>query len=690
MRTDAVARTNRLTLSQWSLSSVVWYLAVASGWPLLIFAAVRTVMDARSHTDGSFFMVAGLIVLLELLPLVQGRGHDPNGVVMSSAFVCAMLISWGPWPAIVMQGIATLTSDVRARKNWRKWLFNPAQQGLSWMIAELVASPLHGVGSMDHPLGVFHLHDLLWVVAVCGVYFLANLSIVVAVLSYAGPFWELFVDDFGHYSLMTFSVLSMAPLVAVVAHQSWPLLPLLVVPLMLLYYTAQMALQREHAAGHDALTGLPNRSTLTLDLADALEAFEAFQRPFALMLIDMDDFKRVNDTLGHQAGDALLREVGARLSTALRESDRAARLGGDEFAVLVQDADEAVARQVATRISDVVAQPVSMDGVTIEIGLSVGVALCPEHGTDATALLQRADVAMYVAKADHTRIELYAADRDKNSTDALALLGELRRAIDDGVLELHYQPKVSTSDQSVVGLEALIRWPHPTRGWVPPDEFIPLAESAGLVQHLTGYVIRSAIAQAAQWHRAGIGVPVAVNIAPSDLLGDSLLNQLMAGLVEFELPPEMLQLEITERMRTEHAEETLTTLHRLRGLGIAISLDDFGTGYSSLLRLGDIPVDEIKIDGIFVQRLGRGRDAIGIMRTLVGLARSLEVPLIAEGVETDDQLALLTELGCDAVQGWFVCRPLVAAEAGEWLRTRMVSRSDPARRGPEHAGVLGA
>jgi diguanylate cyclase (GGDEF)-like protein len=663
-------RKSELSLRTLTLSSVTWYATVPVGWALILWALYRVGTVGSVQQAEAFVMTAGLLIILELFPLVAGRGHDPQGVVMSTAFSCAMLFMWGVWPAILIVGIASLAADVRVKKQWWKVLFNPAQYAVAVGAGYLVIYFLHGSISLDHPLPSLDADDFWWIPTSWVVYHLANWLIVNFVISYSAPLISIMRDDVVHYTLMSFSVMAISPLIVVVALHSWVALPLLLIPLLLLWYTASMSLEREHAAGHDALTGLPNRNTLSFELDTALAAYEQDADSFGLMLIDMNDFKRVNDTLGHQVGDRLLVQFAARLRDSVRPQDFVARLGGDEFAIIVYDTDEAEGRAIAERLCASISHSIEVDGLALEAEASVGIALCPAHGTDGNTLLRRADVAMYTAKENRTRVEVYSPERDTNSADRLGLLSELRQALADDSLELYYQPKVSTIGGAPIGVEALIRWKHPERGFVPPDEFIPLAEGSGIMPLLTERVVRLALAQMAQWRAEGMTVPVAVNIAPTDLTGSELAHVVAQGLCEYDLPPGMLQLEITERIVTHELDDAKRNLAELRKLGVSISLDDFGTGYSSLLRLSSLQVDEIKIDRGFISAMSQGDRAIGIVRALVDLAHALGMPAIAEGVETAAELHLLESLGCDAVQGWHIARPLPAAEATLWLRER--------------------
>ena len=665
---------NQFSLRGASLSSATWYLTVALGWPLIAYGVWHTITAPGLTFAPAFLVVATMAVLLELLPLVQGRGHDPQGVVMSTSFSMAVLFIWGLFPAVVVIAVAALVADVRVGKQWWKTIFNPAQYALS-IAAAYPVTTLDDRVSLAHALAGVELHDLAWMALAWCVYFAVNLGLVAGVLAWSAPFHEILRDDFWHYSAMSFAVFALSPLVAALVPDDGALIPLLLVPLLLIYYTAETSLQREHAAGHDALTGLPNRTTLRFEVDEALVGYHRAGVPFGLMLIDLDDFKTVNDTLGHQVGDALLSEISDRLASSLRPGDLVARLGGDEFAVLVHDADLSEVRQVAERLRDGVGATVALESMSLDVRMSIGIAGCPEDGTDGAVLLRHADVAMYRAKQERTGVEVYAAEHDDNSMARLALLSDLRRALAvEDQLELYYQPKVTPSGETL-GVEALLRWQHPEHGLVLPDDFIPLAERSGVMPALTARVIALALRQVARWRGAGLDVQMAVNVAPTDFAGDDLPRVVARELAEAGVPADRLRFEITERVMASHTEHSARTLDRLRAMGVTISLDDFGTGYSSLLRLNSIPVDEIKIDRAFVARLGEGPQAAGIVRTMIALAHGLGVPAVAEGVETDLQVQMLRTMGCDGLQGYRIARPLPAEQATAWLTQRAAAAS---------------
>jgi len=663
---------------RWSLFSVFWTFSVAGGLVLLAAAVVGVIEAPLRQAGAPLVMTAVLMVLLELRPLVQGSGHDPQGVVMSTAFSMAILFLWGLWPAVVVVSIASLAADLRLRKAAWKVVFNIGQYNVSIAAGWLVMSLAGRRPSLSTPLGHTSGWDLTWMLGACSAYFVTNLVLVSGALSWLSSFWELITTDVVHYTATTFSVLALSPLVVVVANTAWELLPLLLIPLVLVFKMAQMSLEREHQAGHDPLTGLANRALLQESLAAELARSKRDNRPFGLLLIDLDHFKEVNDTLGHHVGDQLLVNFAARLSHSVRPGDHLARLGGDEFAVIVPDADEAEVLGVAERIRASLASPVALEGMMLEIEASIGLAMHPDHAYQAEDLLRLSDVAMYVAKETRCGVATYSAHRDRNSADRLTLLSELRQALDEDALTLQYQPKVSLADGSLLGVEALIRWQHPQRGFIPPDEFIPLAERSGIMHLLTDRVVSMALAQMASWRDQGLTVPVAVNVSLADLLGGRLADLVLSGLRLYRLPTGMLQLEITERVVAQQTEELQGMLLDLESMGVTLSLDDFGTGYSSLLRLQSLPVSEIKIDRAFVSRLSEGASTVGIVRAIVDLAHALGMPAIAEGVETEAEWQALRSLGCDGAQGWHIAAPMTAERATRWLAGMLTEQSGDA------------
>ena len=440
---------------------------------------------------------------------------------------------------------------------------------------------------------------------------------------------------------------------------------------LLLDRTREQAEDARHQSRHDALTGLPNRLHFQERLAARLSERESRA---AVLLLDLDRFKDVNDTLGHDNGDALLCEVGGRIRSVLRASDVVARLGGDEFAILLPDVDgPEAATSVARSIVAVLERPFTLGDVTVGVGASVGVALAPLHGDDGTVLLRRADVAMYTAKADQSGVELYDLERDDHTTQRLALVGELRQAIADGGLSVHFQPQIDLATNRVLGAEALVRWIHPTLGFVAPDDFIPVAEQSGLIGGLTRVVLTSALEECARWRRLpGAGdLRMSVNLSARSLLQASLPEEVAAALAATGLPASALCLELTETSVMVDPKRTIPTLHRLRALGVTIALDDFGTGHSSMAYLKQLPVGEIKIDKSFVMTMAEDRFDEAIVCSIIDLARHLLVPVVAEGIEDLAVAARLRSAGCAFGQGYGFGRPMPAPQFAEWLSTSL-------------------
>jgi diguanylate cyclase (GGDEF)-like protein len=421
----------------------------------------------------------------------------------------------------------------------------------------------------------------------------------------------------------------------------------------------------EHQALHDSLTGLPNRARFRDHVEHALRDEDA---QLAVMLIDLDRFKEVNDTLGHESGDLLLQQVGRRLSETLREADIVARLGGDEFAVLARDvSDHEMALQVANRLRRMLETPFSLRGLRLEVEASVGIALAPEHGRQVDPLLRHADVAMYLSKQSHVGAEVYSRERDEYSPDRLRLVGELRSAISRGELELHYQPKVSLSAGESAEVEALVRWAHPKLGQLPPDRFIPLAEHTGLIRPLTRHVLDKALRQVHVWNIQGYDIGVAVNLSSRDLMDLRLPDEVEELVKRWQVDPTRLELEITEGTIISDPLRTKTILVRLKELGVRIAVDDFGMGYSSLGYLRRLPLDVLKIDKSFVSNMLDDEDDAAIVRSTIDLAHNLGLEVVAEGVETEETRAALVHLHCDRAQGYLFSPPIQPGSIPRWL-----------------------
>ena len=435
--------------------------------------------------------------------------------------------------------------------------------------------------------------------------------------------------------------------------------------------------QAVHDSLHDALTGLPNRALLADRFGQALRDGQRRNVRSGLLLIDLDRFKEINDTFGHHYGDEVLRQVGPRVRDALRLNDTVARLGGDEFAVLLPDvSDLAAALELAARLRTSLEAPFRVEGIDLDVEASVGVVLSGQHGEDEATLLQRADIAMYVAKTQNLGVFAYDPDADENSPTRLALLGDLRRALERRELELHYQPKVSVDSGEVVGAEALIRWRHPTRGMVYPDSFIPVAEHTGLIGPLTLYVLDEALTQAAVWLRAGHPLPVSVNLSARNLLDDRLPAQIAEHLHRHGVPASLLELEVTESAIMTDPVRAQRLLHQLAELGISISIDDFGAGYTSLSQLRNLPVRELKIDRSFVMTMSEDTSNALIVRSVVELGHNLGLTIVAEGVEDVHALNSLNNFGCDIAQGFHISRPVAGKDFDAFWRAHAEALAD--------------
>jgi diguanylate cyclase len=444
----------------------------------------------------------------------------------------------------------------------------------------------------------------------------------------------------------------------------------------------------------DELTGLGNRRFLISELSLILAEARLTGSRIAVLAIDLDRFKELNDTLGHAAGDRLLAELGPRLRRALPDDAVVARLGGDEFAVILRDDDSLRAPvERAEGVRETISGAFRLEGLTLHVGSSIGVALFPDHGADQDELLQRADGAMYEAKAQRGGARLYEAGSVDRSRERLTLMSELRHAIAGDELVVHYQPQADLRTGAVTGAEALVRWEHPTQGLLAPARFLPFAEQLGLMGALTRVVLERAVEQCAAWRAAGLDIPVAVNLSAASLLDRALPASVAAALESVALPASLLRLEITEGTLMVDPERAVAMIDELRGLGVGFALDDFGTGYSSLAHLKRLPVDELKIDRSFVLRMLEDDDDAIIVRSTIDLARNLGLRTVAEGVESAETWDRLAGFGCQIAQGYFLSRPVPADELTAWMSERlaagrMLEHVRAERHEPVGAGVL--
>lgn len=416
----------------------------------------------------------------------------------------------------------------------------------------------------------------------------------------------------------------------------------------------------------DTLTGLANRTRLREQLQAAIAEARQQQRPLALLLLTVSHVQEINDTLGYQQGDQLLQAFGARLLLAMKEGETVARVGDAEFAVLLPNGDANYAVQTAQRLIAALYDPIEVSGLQIYARSSIGITLFPGHGTDADSLLRRARVAMFDAKRAGRDFGVFTASLDQECAHRLALMGDLRGAIEQNELALHYQPKVHIATAQVCGAEALVRWQHPAQGMVPPAEFVKLAEYSGLITPLTYWVLETAFRQRYIWHEAGQNRPLSVNLSAYDLKDPKLLDKIKGLFDTWGAQPEWIQFELTETALMDDPAGALETLMRLKQLGVMLSIDDFGIGYSSLSYLQKLPVDTIKIDQSFVSRMVDSADSAAIVRSTVELGHSLDLEVVAEGVETQAVWDRLAALGCDVVQGYYVGMPMSAEQFNAW------------------------
>ena len=427
----------------------------------------------------------------------------------------------------------------------------------------------------------------------------------------------------------------------------------------------QNALKRQ--ALHDSLTDLPNRTLFIDRLEQAILAAQRNNTSLAVMLMDLDHFKEINDTLGHHIGDTLLQQIGPKIHQNLRSIDTIARMGGDEFLILLPGSNEEHGMEVAQKILASMSQPFIVDGHALEVGASIGISVYPVHADDPNSLIRRADVAMYGAKNKRNGCNIYDPKDDLYNPGRLTLMTELRQAIEQDQLCLYYQPKIDIKTNRCVGVEALVRWIHPNKGQIQPSAFVCSAEKSGTIKSLTQWVLRNAIEQSIQWSKQGLELDVSVNISARDFQDPELLHLIENLISVSELNPSNLTLELTESAVMTDTRRAFDSLSELDKMGIKLSIDDFGTGYSSLDYLKRLPVDELKIDRSFVVDMTTNKNDAAIVRSTIDLAHNLGLNVVAEGVEDQVALDLLKEMNCDAMQGYFTSRPLPAEKVSEFL-----------------------
>jgi diguanylate cyclase (GGDEF)-like protein len=621
--------------------------------------------------DPAVFVVLSVFVLAgELLPIPVPRRRGLTRVTISAAFAFAILLRFGPGPAVLIYVSSSVVADVAGRVSPLKTLFNAAQYVLAMVAA---AAVLNLTGQL--PLSHITSGELPTVLAAGAAFFVANhlLACTAGALLARLPLRVYLREDLAFQAWTAGCVLAFAPALLASANASVALVPVCFVPMLAVYFGGRQAAISSHRAHHDVLTGLPNRSSLSETLQETLDDAASDAHPVTVMLLDLDDFKSINDTLGHELGDLVIQRVARRLSQAVEEGGPSepeqtvlARIGGDEFGVLVHGG-QPQAEELAGRLLAVLDQPLEVDSVALHICASIGIACFPNHGRGAPELMRHADVALYCAKGSDAGFATYAEEDDEYSIDRLALAAQLRRGIERGELVVHYQPKVPLQGGATLALEALVRWNHPQLGCIGPDGFIPLAEQTGIIKPLTDRVLEASLEQCARWREEGLEVTVSVNVSTRSLLDHDLPVIVGRLLKRFDLHASALQLEITESRIVADLPRARAALDDLRAMGVMIAIDDFGTGYSSLSQLQQLPVDEIKIDRSFVTRMETDRQDAVLVHSIIDLGRNLGLRVTAEGVETENVKQVLARLGCDYAQGFHVGRPALAGECARYL-----------------------
>ncbi|SCF33077.1 diguanylate cyclase (GGDEF) domain-containing protein [Micromonospora viridifaciens] len=783
--------------------------------------------DRLPGLPAAFWAMAVLAVACDARPFVPpGRRHT-SAVFPSTCFSFAILLGWGLGPAVAVQAVAVGVSGWRlGYAPWRT-AFNAAQYACA--LAAAYAVTRLGAGDLFDG-GRLHWADVAVVGGAAATWFVVNYVLVSSAirLRFGDRWWPRVRLGLGYELLSTGSLLLLAPVLVAAARASAALIPLVLVPLFAVYRMARLSTEQAQLAALDPLTGLPNRKALLAEVAEQvhLHAERAARGEpdahLALLLLDLDRFKHVNDALGHAVGDRLLVEVSARLTDVMGERDLVARLGGDEFAIVVPrltGTDQA--REVADRVVAALAEPVPLDGLPLDVGGSIGIAIFPEHGEDFATLMRHADVAMYDAKQRNDTVAVYAAESDHNSAERLSLLADLRRVLestpavamaeppdvrggdgatlapapgltgpagaaradgvarnggraggaagpgvgagrwrlrrrervdvphddelinrivtnadpirrraargvdpdgppggtgpgnrllsalgggaegptagapasataprgaadvgaadvraaggsddlagDPGEITMYYQPQIEIATGEVVGVEALLRWRHPRRGMVDPGELIQVAEQSAVMRLLTRRVVDDVVEQLAKWSAAGLTLRAALNVSVRDLHTGEIADQIADRLAGYGVPPDRLQVEITEGALMADPRRVLASISQLHRIGVGIALDDFGTGYSSLQHLRRLPLSEVKVDRSFVLGMAEDPDDAAIVRSMIELAGALGLRVVAEGVEDERTWRLLHAAGCDVAQGWFHARPMPAGELVTWL-----------------------
>jgi diguanylate cyclase len=600
----------------------------------------------------------------------------PVIVCPTICFTFAVLLCWGLGPAVVAQCLAVAVVAWRLRRSVREAIAALAQYTLAFVAAEGVLwwgkpDPLH------HHLPIQITTDALTIIGAVLVWLLVYGLCEYAFARMNGTTIEMLraSGTLKNTILFKAALVMLAPILAVAAHINIGFVAFVFLPLYAVQRMAQLATQRERAARVDPLTGLSNRAGLKLAFAQFTGPRRPIGRRVTLLLADLDEFKHVNDALGHDVGDRLLVAVARRLARVPLGDGEIARLGGDEFGFIALTGSAIQARELADAVVRALSEPISLDGLQVDVTASVGIAIHTD-GEDFPTLMRHADIAMYDAKQRGDDIATYESGAHQDSLERLALLADFRRALEDprnDSIEMHYQPQVSLATGHIEGVEALLRWRHPKRGLVNTQDLINLAERSSVMHLLTMRVIDDVIAQVAAWAEVGIRLRTSMNVSSRDLYGNDIVARLAARLTEYRVEPTQIQIEITESALLRDPSRVTGTVGRICALGVSVALDDFGTGYSSLQHLRRLPISEIKIDRSFVGAMANNHDDAAIVRSTVEMARALGIRTVAEGVETEYTRQMLAEAGCTLAQGWLTAHPMPASEIVRWMEGRTIA-----------------
>lgn len=614
------------------------------------------------------FLVAAAIAG-EVLPVRLMRIDGELRTLSASApFVLALLAVSGIAVAVCVQLVASFADDVRNRRSFLKTVFNTGQYVISVYVSGVAFAAFAGVDYFGSR-GDFQVGHIVPLLAAGAIMIASNWCLVAGVVAIVSgeTFWNVMREDLRDYLVVNVVLLSVGAVAALITADGLGALLLLAAPVVAAHFFAAASARHAHDAMHDKLTGLGNRTKLAFALEQALSAqrTERDSGP-ALLVFDLDHFKYINDALGHPVGDKVLCIVAERLTSAAPEGASIYRLGGDEFAVVFH-ATLGDVRQAAHDLAMTFDSPIQVDRLDLLVRASVGIAIAPNHGTDVATLMKNADIALYQAKVERDRITMFTPDLDVNSVERLKILAELRTAIEEDQLQIAYQPQVDLVTNRTVGIEALVRWDHPERGLVPPDEFIPLAENSGVIFHLTAYVLHAALRQTRTWRDAGHDVRIAINLSARHLSDLALPDNVWDAAIRHGVPLDRIVLEVTETGILSDPTRADTVIRSLRELGVEVSIDDYGTGNASISYLKRLAIDELKIDRSFVSNLRADDHDRIIVRSTISLALELGLRVVAEGIEDEETTEILRAHPGVIGQGYHLGLPLTAAEMTDRL-----------------------